>query len=273
MKKLHKQISSLLLGTALAISSFSSVALAAESSITYEGGAEKFVFLPGSEYTDTDLFENFKNVMPGDSLEQKITIKNDYKGSDYVKIYMRAELHDETDNPMSPEVAKEEESVAEMNDFLSQLSMEIALGDKVIYQASPDQLDGLAENVLLGSFRKGVTAELTVKLNVPIEMDNKYANRISEVDWVFTVEERNTPSSGGGGGSSKTDRDPIPEDVVIISPEDIPLTPGDLPSDVIVVAPKTGDDMNVMPYVLLLGAGIGGMFLILFGKRKKEENA
>lgn len=277
MNKLHKKLSSLLLGAALAISSLSSLAFAADSSITYEGGAEKFVFLPGSEYTDTDLFDNFKNVMPGDSLEQKITIKNDYKGSDYVKIYMRAETHDEINNPMSPNVAAEEKDVVEMNDFLSQLHMEIAIGDKVIYSASPDQLDGLAENVLLGSFRQGVTAELTVKLEVPIELGNEYANRVGEVDWVFVIEERNNPSDDDDDDdpSPRPDRDPkpLPEDIVIITPDEVPLSPGELPSDLVVVAPKTGDDMNIWPYISLLGVGIGGMFLALFGKRKKEQNS
>ena len=55
------------------------------ASVSYEGGAEKFVFVP----ENSDLFENFKGVMPGDVLEQKITVKNNTDKA--VRIYLRAE--------------------------------------------------------------------------------------------------------------------------------------------------------------------------------------
>lgn len=55
----------------------------------------------------------------------------------------------------------------------------------------PDELDGLKSNKLLGTFRTGETATLKVELSVPIELDNKYANRVGEVDWIFHVEAYN----------------------------------------------------------------------------------
>ena len=62
----------------------------ADSSVTYKGQADKFVFAPGSEYSLTDLFENFKGVMPGDSLTQQIDVRNSADKNVKVKIYMRA---------------------------------------------------------------------------------------------------------------------------------------------------------------------------------------
>ena len=58
---------------------FSSVlpVYAADGKVTYSGNAGNFVFEPGSEHSLTDLFPNFKGVMPGDTLTQKITVKND----------------------------------------------------------------------------------------------------------------------------------------------------------------------------------------------------
>lgn len=278
MKKLNKKLSSILFGAAFAVTTLVFPALAADSSITYEGGAEKFVFVPGSEYTETDLFDNFKGVMPGDVVGETITIKNDCRGCDYVKIYMRAEVHDETENPMSPNVAGEEVSAAAMNDFLSQLSMKVYIGDKLIYDASPDELDGLAENVLLGSFGYGAGAELDVQLEVPIELGNEYANRVGEVDWVFTVEERDYKSPDGGGGKApKPGSDPEPGPGVIITPDDVPLSPGPDQVDKITdmqvgVLPATGDTTMIWPYATLLVIGILGLIVTVIKKEKEEES-
>ena len=141
-------------------------AFAADSSITYVNDAEKFVFVPSD-----NLFDNFKGVMPGDTIEQKITVKN---GSNkMVKIFLRAVANENT----------------VMQGFLQQLSMTVKQGDKTLFDASPDKLDGLAENVLLGQFAPNQHTDLMVTLKVPLELNNDYANLTGVVDWVFTVEE------------------------------------------------------------------------------------
>lgn len=189
MKKSFKAITSLVL-MLLVVMSMSATAFAASPSITFEGFSKGFDFQPGSEYTETDLFGSFKNVMPGDTVTETITFTNSAADCDFVNLYMRAEAHDETDNPLSPKVA-EKETVATMTEFLSKLSMKVWNGTELIYDASPDQLDGLKSNKLLGTFRTGETATLKVELSVPIELDNKYANRVGEVDWIFHVEAYN----------------------------------------------------------------------------------
>lgn len=189
MKKSFKAITSLVL-MLLVVMSMSATAFAASPSITFEGFSKGFDFQPGSEYTETDLFGSFKNVMPGDTVTETITFTNSATDCDFVNLYMRAEAHDETDNPLSPKVA-EKESVATMTEFLSKLSMKVWNGTELIYDASPDQLDGLKSNKFLGTFRTGETATLKVELSVPIELDNKYANRVGEVDWIFHVEAYN----------------------------------------------------------------------------------
>ena len=189
MKKSFKAITSLVL-MLLVVMSMSVTAFAASPSITFEGFSKGFDFQPGSEYTETDLFGSFKNVMPGDTVTETITFTNSATDCDFVNLYMRAEAHDETANPLSPKVA-EKETVATMTEFLSKLSMKVWNGTELIYDASPDQLDDLKSNKLLGTFRTGETATLKVELSVPIELDNKYANRVGEVDWIFHVESYN----------------------------------------------------------------------------------
>lgn len=186
MKKSFKAITSLVL-MLLVVVSMSVTAFAASPSITFEGFSKGFDFQTGSEYTETDLFGSFKNVMPGDTVTETITFTNSADDCDFVNLYMRAEAHDETENPLSPKVA-EKETVATMTEFLSKLSMKVWNGTELIYEASPDELDGLKTNRLLGTFRTGETATLKVELTVPIDLGNEYANRVGEVDWIFHVE-------------------------------------------------------------------------------------
>ena len=189
-----------LLMTALLLVGFT-VSAMADGSVSYEGGAEKFVFPEGGKWTDDDCFINFKDVLPGDNLEEFVTVKNNFKNVEKVRIYMRAIVHDEAGNPLSTEVAKYE-NVASMIDFLSQLSMKVYNGDKLIYEASPDELGGLQSNVLLGTFYYGEGAKLRIILDVPKDLDNKYANRVGEVDWVFVAEEIPAPVGPDTGDNS-----------------------------------------------------------------------
>ena len=186
MKRKVNKLASILLAIVM-ILSMSVTAFAADSTITFKGAQEGFDFQPGSEYTATDLFDNFKGVMPGDKLTETIQIVNEATDCDYIKLYMRAIVHDENGNPLSESVA-EKETVATMQDFLSQLTMRIYNGDELIYNASPDESGALASNVLLGTLSKDESLNLRVELDVPIELGNEYANRVGEVDWVFLAE-------------------------------------------------------------------------------------
>lgn len=150
------------------------------ASVTYEGGAERFVFLPGSAYSDTDLFEGFKGVLPGDVRTQTIRVQNDSGAP--VRIYLRADPVSEADA-----------------DFLNALRMTVTAGSKEIFDAPAGVQDGLAKNVLLGSFRQGGGTELYVTLEVPIELGNEYMGRMGTVPWVFLAEEvagGDTPETG-----------------------------------------------------------------------------
>ena len=205
MKKSMKKLLSLVMALA-AIAALAVPALAADAVVSRKGN-DIVIETTGSGYTDTDLFDNFKNVMPGDERTEAITIKNNVTGYDYVKLYIRAVPHDEQGNPLTYSETYEnedgkdqanaegerDETVATMADFLSKLSMDVYLvnadGTKeTIFSASPDKSAQLTDNVLLGTFAKGQSAKLEAVLTVPAELGNEYANRVGEVDWLFTVE-------------------------------------------------------------------------------------
>lgn len=191
MKKFIKIIACLLAVCTL-VSTLSVISFADTPSVTYTGQRDLFVF-----EDDDDLFDDFKGIMPGDTVTQYITVKNANPDVDFVNIYMRAELHDDTNNPMSDDVAQQMGSLDAMHDFLSQLSMKVFIdngdddpdNDDMIYAAKPNELDGFENNVLLGSFENGEEALLRVELEVPTSLGNEYQHAMGEVDWIFTVDE------------------------------------------------------------------------------------
>ena len=207
MKNGMKKLLSLVM-IAAALAALTVPALAADAVVRREGTSGLVIETVGSGYTDTDLFGSFKNVMPGDELTEDVTVKNSVNGFDYVKLYIRAVPHDEQGNLLTYDEAFEnsdgkdkqniegmrDETVATMADFLAQLSMDVYLvnadGTKQsIFSASPDKSAQLTDSVLLGTFAKGESAKLQAVLHVPAEqLGNEYANRVGEVDWLFTVE-------------------------------------------------------------------------------------
>ena len=275
MKRTLKNISSLLLLAIVMILSLSVTAFAADSTITFTGAADSFDVQPGSEYTDTDLFDNFKDVMPGDKLTETIQIKNAAIDCDYIKLYMRAVVHDENGNPLTYSETFEntdgkdqanvegqrDETVATMQDFLSQLTMRIYNGDQLIYEASPDEAGALVNNVLLGTLSTGESLTLNVELDIPIELGNEYANRVGEVDWVFKTEALDDPEPE----TNEPEPDnPQPEEPQPEEPS-TPETPG-------LLSPKTGDTSNLLLYIVIAGAAVIGLiFLVIFGRRKDSE--
>lgn len=188
MKSRRIKVLCSLLSALVLLACFTASAFAADASIEFGGFGSGFSFSPGSDYTRTDLFGNFKNVMPGDVLTQKITFTNSAEDCDYIDLYMRAVVHDEVVNQPSPGVTAVGGSLASMTEFLSHLSLKVRNGTEIIYDAAPNTRGVLEENRFLGTFRSGETAVLTVELTVPETLGNEYANRLGEVDWIFHAE-------------------------------------------------------------------------------------
>ena len=170
-----KKIITLLITLVLLLSSAVTV-FAADGKVTYSGNAGNFVFEPGSEHSLTDLFPNFKGVMPGDTLTQKITVKNDADNKVKVKIYMRS-------------LGAHEDSV----EFLSQLGLKVAKSEEnemaYMFDAAANETAQLTDWVCLGTLYSGGEVNLDVTLNVPTSLDNEFQSKIGYLDWEFMIEE------------------------------------------------------------------------------------
>ena len=149
---------------------------AADGKVTYDGNAKEFIFNPRSEHSPTDLFPNFKDVMPGDSLTQKITVKNDAAHNVKVKIYIRS-------------LGAHEDSV----EFLSKLGLKVQKSDEndmaYMFDAAANETAQLTDWVYLGMLYSGGEVNFDVILDVPIELENEFQSKIGYLDWEFRIEE------------------------------------------------------------------------------------
>ena len=217
--------------------SLSVAAFADSSSVEYVGGDTKpFVFKPGSEYTYTDMFTNFKNMLPGDTRTQVVEVKNSLLGYYKLNLYFKAVPHSSGNMPVYPDQSSYDftfASVGEMLDFLDCFDMTIKNGDSVIYNGTAN-IGGPDDWIFLGTFHRGHGTTLTVTLHASEErLTSEFADKIGEVDWVFKAEE-------------------------------VPIGPGD--------NPKTGDNSNIFLYAALCVVSAAAVTaVVVIGKKRKLE--
>lgn len=152
-----------------------SVALPASAAkATYDDVPEQYVFSTTSKEDPTDLFENFKDAMPGDTLTQSIVIENKNTNRMAVKMFLRS-------------LGADEDSKA----FLSKLTLTVKeKGKSPFFEAAADQKTGMEDYRELGTVAPGGTVELEVSLSIPATLGNEYQNAVGKIKWQLKSEEQ-----------------------------------------------------------------------------------
>ncbi len=156
------------------------------STLKYE---DTVVTVTGDEarmYTATDLFTEFKNIMPGDVLRQSVTIENVHAETEKIWVNIHAKPHSDR-WPLSDEVAAYGETPESVRDFLEQLRLTVSYRGEVIFEGTPYDLTTDRANFTFSRISDGHCQTLDLELTVPLDLPTEYSGRAGEVDWYFLI--------------------------------------------------------------------------------------
>ena len=214
--------------------------LASASNVVYYGDADKFVFEPGSDHSPTDLFTNFKNIMPGEKVTQLIELRNDSSNKSDVMLYIRPlEVDDNS------------------KDFLSKLTL------TVNYPNVSDTDKKLDDWTYLGTVKSGDKINLEVILEVSTDMDSTYSNRTAYVNWEFLAIEDETENPGITKPEQK------PENKPEVKPDEQPSDKQEGPT--YTNPGQLGDVSNMVTWIVCLLLSIITLLLLRVGKTKIKD--
>lgn len=201
------------------------------TSVEFVSPSEGFEFSPET----TDLFANFKYLLPGDGRTQIIDIKNNYtlNSGEELEIFLYADYIEQTQAT--------EETKNEIERLLKEYVSITVTDDNgnIIYSgavwgnldSASNGNDTMKNKISLGQFKSDDTKRLMVSLNVASSMENASAELLGYIKWVF--------SANG--------------------------TESDIPPNVV-----TGDSTNTYIYILIMVLSFTCIF-VLFVKGKHEK--
>nr|WP_297886117.1 hypothetical protein [uncultured Blautia sp.] len=181
--------------------------------VEFNGKAHKLIAAP------KDFFSNFSVAMPGDVFTDSVDISNTTDQTAELFFCTASDTKD-----------------PEEQDLLNKLGLEISYKGKQLYSGNLKAEELSKEYISLGKYRPDETGKLDFKVTVPKELNNIYALRNADVQWIFTVRE-DQPA-----GAPQEPSDPAEHSISTPSPV------------------KTGDETPVLGFIC---CGIAAGFVIV----------
>lgn len=193
--------------------------------------------------TETDLFANFKNLMPGTSRSQIIKVTN--VSDKTVEIFLKAEAV-EQEKMSSTQLTLVDNLLNEYATII------IQNGDGETLYSGPVSGKPDMQNTAfsLGKFEAGKEKDLTVSLSVSPKMDNQYLDLLGKVRWVFTA---NGADDENGSSNPSNPKPSVSTSVATPKTGDISMVPA---------------QVSFVAATILLGSGV-----LLIRKKEEKEDA
>ena len=185
--KLYKKIGLFLCCVLLLVSGIElTFAFSSLPAVCYDGKGKELVI---QNTWGTDLFREFKDLVPGDTVTQSILLQFDNISRE-TNLYLRAEASDGSELPEN-------------------IMLKVYVADRLISVSDLNSQDTLKENTHLYEFTHSEEVEIKAVLEIPSGLGNEIADRKKEIRWIFTVQEEDAQEE-----DSKPE-DTVREDTVI----------------------------------------------------------
>ena len=135
-------------------------------SVEFNGEAHRLMAVPG------DFFSNIGTAMPGDVFEDSAEISNTTENE--AELFFRTSVEGQD---------------SRQKELLKGIRLTIYLNGKKVYRGTLDS-PGLEKSHSLGVYQPEQKGSLKFVLEIPEKWDNAYALREADVQWIFTVNER-----------------------------------------------------------------------------------
>lgn len=141
--------------------------------VIYDGKQKEFTII---NVTDTDLFPLYKNLIPGDNIEQTIDLKMENLETT-TSIYLSAECEEEVRRALEGTTL----------DIYS--GAQLIVKNKIVF-----------DDILLGEYDKKTSETLTAIIHIPTSYGNEISEQKNKIQWVFKAQENpttnNNPQTG-----------------------------------------------------------------------------
>ncbi|MGN0469370.1 MAG: hypothetical protein ACI4GV_00470 [Acutalibacteraceae bacterium] len=197
------------------------------TTVEFKNPDDGFVFA----VNDGDLFANFKDLMPGETRSQKITVTNSWNNETEIFLnaeYIRQQAEDDETYALIEKLLRENATIS-ITDGKGNIIYSGAIYGN--YDIIPNGNNSMKNPISLGSFKPGEIKNLYVNLSVDKNTDNNYKTLLGSVKWVFSAE----------GVSSGID------------------------------IPTTGNNLNTVMYAFItLISAVVLIFLVYFSRKKRN---